>query len=102
MSVAVKVMRCCAPNLALRPLATPGGAAAPANRADWNAVDRQAREGQAKIQTDSAARDDANIDKAARRKATFDKCKARKDEAGANSGGSTLEAFRNCLKEAQP
>jgi hypothetical protein len=68
----------------------------PANvQAGWDNVDRIQREGTARIQAESAARESANADKSMMRKAAFEKCKPL-----ISSDNSQMDAFKACVKNA--
>lgn len=73
-----------------------GNTTLPANvQAGWDNVDRIQKEGMAKIQADSAARESANADKSMMRRAAMDKCKPL-----IKGGDAQMTAFKACFKEA--
>ncbi|TAK91030.1 MAG: hypothetical protein EPO06_06855 [Burkholderiaceae bacterium] len=73
------------------------GSAAPQEnvQAGWNKVDQTQREGMAKNEADSAARQSASADQSMLRKAAYEKCKPL-----IGSDNSKMEAFKSCYNNA--
>lgn len=73
-----------------------GNATLPANvQAGWDNVDRIQKEGTARIQAESAARESANAERTMTRKAAFEKCKPL-----ISSDNAQMTAFKACVKNA--